>query len=153
MEVLADALWRVADGGTAEALSMWGALTLQRAIPASVALYEIAVAVELGDAGRALRAAGSVDVAGLSAERRAWMLIIVGRAHAQRRQVADAVAALQQAAEISPRAGALSPAGPAGGRRPARHAEPAERRASRTIRTGSRTISSSLIPEILDSYF
>ena len=41
-------------------------------------------------------------MAGLSAERRAWMLIIVGRAHAQRRQVADAVAALQQAAEIFP---------------------------------------------------
>ena len=35
MEVLADELWRVADGGTAEALSMWGALTLQRAITAA----------------------------------------------------------------------------------------------------------------------
>jgi transcriptional regulator with XRE-family HTH domain len=135
----ADALWRVADGGTPEAMSMWGALTLQSAItaahlgdataaygfldrarpvaervgpgrndfntefgPANVALYEIAVAVELGDAGRALRAAGSVDVSGLSAERQARMLVDVARAHAQRRQVSDAVAALRQAEEITP---------------------------------------------------
>ncbi len=86
----ADALWHLADSGSAEAMSMWGALTLQRAItaarsgtagaayghleraaemagrlgpgrndyntefgPANVALHEIAVAVELGDAGRA----------------------------------------------------------------------------------------------------
>ena len=135
----ADALWRVADEGTPEAMSMWGALTLQRAItaanlgdataaygyldrarpvanlvgpgrndfntefgPANVSLYEIAVAVELGDAGRALRTAESVDVTGLSAERRARMLIDVARAHAQRRQVRDAVATLLQAEQITP---------------------------------------------------
>ena len=34
--------------------------------PANVALYEIAVAVDLGDAGRALRAAATIDTAGLS---------------------------------------------------------------------------------------
>jgi hypothetical protein len=51
------------------------------------ALYEIAAAVDLGDAGRALRAAATVDTTGLSAERRASMLIDVARAHAQRRQV------------------------------------------------------------------
>ena len=70
--------------------------------PANVALYEIAVAVELGDAGRALRVAATVDTAGLSAERRARMLIDVARAHAQRRQVTDAVAALREAEEITP---------------------------------------------------
>jgi transcriptional regulator with XRE-family HTH domain len=70
--------------------------------PANVGLYEIAVAVELGDAGRALRAAATVDVTGLSAERRARMLIDVARAHAQRRQVREAVAALREAEQITP---------------------------------------------------
>lgn len=135
----ADALWRVAEGGTPEAMSMWGALTLQRAVvaahlsdataaytyldrarpvaervgpgrndfntefgPANVALYEITVAVELGDAGRALRAASAVDVSGLSPERRARMLIDVARAHAQRRQVNEALAALLEAERITP---------------------------------------------------
>jgi transcriptional regulator with XRE-family HTH domain len=70
--------------------------------PANVALYEIAVAVDLGDAGRALRAAATVDTTGLSAERRARMLIDVARAHAQRRQVHEAVAALREAEQITP---------------------------------------------------
>ena len=135
----ADALWHLADEGTAEAMSLWGALTLQRAIiaartgdartayghldrarqmaarlgggrndystefgPANVDLFEIAVAVELGDAGRALRVAGAVDTSGLSAERRSRMLMDVARANAQRRQVDDAVTALRQAEEIAP---------------------------------------------------
>ena len=70
--------------------------------PANVRLYEIAVAVELGDAGRALRAAAAVDTSGLSAERQARMLIDVARAHAQRRKVGEAVAALLQAEAITP---------------------------------------------------
>jgi tetratricopeptide (TPR) repeat protein len=70
--------------------------------PANVALHEIAVAVELGDAGRALRAAEAVDDSGLSAERRARMLIDVARAHAQRRQVGEALAALREAEQITP---------------------------------------------------
>jgi transcriptional regulator with XRE-family HTH domain len=70
--------------------------------PANVALHEIAVAVELGDAGRALRTAATVDTAGLSAERQARMLIDVARAHAQRRQVQEAVAVLSQAEDITP---------------------------------------------------
>jgi transcriptional regulator with XRE-family HTH domain len=135
----ADALWRVADDGPADAKSMWGALTLQRAViaahlgdaqaaygfldrarpvagqvgpgrndyntefgPASLALYEIAVAVELGDAGRALRAAADLDPSGLSPERRARLLIDVARAHAQRRQLPEAVAALVQAERLTP---------------------------------------------------
>ncbi len=70
--------------------------------PANVALHEIAVAVELGDAGRALRAAATVDTTGLSGERQARMLIDVARAHAQRRQVHEAVAALSKAEAITP---------------------------------------------------
>jgi transcriptional regulator with XRE-family HTH domain len=135
----ADALQARADQGEPEAMSLYGALTLQRAViasrvndsdaayghleraaqvaarlgegrkdyntefgPANVGLYEIAVAVELGDAGRALHAAATVDTSGLSAERRARMLIDVARAHAQRRQVTEAVTALLQAEEITP---------------------------------------------------
>jgi hypothetical protein len=135
----ADALQPMADQGGPQAMSLWGALTLQRAItasrandpdaayqhleqarqiadrlgggrndyntefgPANVSLYEIAVAVELGDAGRAVRTAATVDTAGLSAERRARMLIDVARAHAQRRQVGEAIAALLQAEAITP---------------------------------------------------
>jgi hypothetical protein len=60
------------------------------------------VAVELGDAGRALRVAATVDATGLSAERRARLLIDVARAHGQRRQVSEAVAALVEAEQITP---------------------------------------------------
>jgi transcriptional regulator with XRE-family HTH domain len=134
-----EALQQMADQGNPQGMSLWGGLTLQRAViaahlndpdlaydqlerasqvagrlgegpgeyntefgPANVRLYEIAVAVELGDAGRALRAAAAVDASGLSAERRARMLIDVARAHSQRRQVGEAVAALLQAEAIAP---------------------------------------------------
>jgi transcriptional regulator with XRE-family HTH domain len=135
----ADALRSLADNGDPQAMSLGGALTLQRAViasrvndpaaaysylesaaqvaarfgegrndyntefgPANVGLYEIAVAVELGDAGRALHVAATVDTSGLSAERRARMLIDVARAHAQRRQVSEAAAALREAEQITP---------------------------------------------------
>ena len=135
----AEALQPRADQDDLQAMSLWGALTLQRAViasrvndsdtayahldyaadvagrlgegrndyntefgPANVCLYEIAVAVELGDAGRALRTADNVDTTGLSAERRARMLIDVARAHAQRRQISEAVAALHEAEDITP---------------------------------------------------
>jgi hypothetical protein len=65
-------------------------------------LYEIAIAVELGDAGRALRAVSAVDTAALSPQRQARMLLDVARAHAQRRQVDQAAAALRQAEELTP---------------------------------------------------
>jgi transcriptional regulator with XRE-family HTH domain len=135
----ADALGHLASEGDPEAMSLWGALTLQRAViaarnsdaavayaqldraremagrvgdgrndyetefgPANVSLFEVAVAVDLGDAGRALRAAEAADTTGLSAERRGRMLIDVARAHAQRRQVAEAVAALRESEAIAP---------------------------------------------------
>jgi hypothetical protein len=97
----ADALWHLTDGGMPEAMSMWGALTLQRAIiaahvgdadkayafldraramadrvgpgrndystefgPANVALYEIAVAVELPEQSQV--AGASVSISGIT---------------------------------------------------------------------------------------
>jgi transcriptional regulator with XRE-family HTH domain len=67
-----------------------------------VALYEIAVSVDLGDAGHALRTAASVKLGALPAARQARMLIDVARAHALRDQVAEATLALLQAAERGP---------------------------------------------------
>ena len=173
----ADALWPLADDGDPQAMSLWGGLTLQRAViaarindpdtaygqlerarqiagrlgegrndyntefgPANVGLHEIAVAVELGDAGRALRAAATVDTSGLSAERRARMLIDVARAHAQRRQVSEAVAALRPGRADHPGAGPRARPGPPARLRPAHHAGPARRRAARPGRTPDRQI-------------
>jgi transcriptional regulator with XRE-family HTH domain len=135
----AEALQAQTDDGNPQAMSLWGALTLQRAVivsrvndadaayshleraaqvaarlgegrndfntefsPANVSLHEIAVAVELGDAGHALRVAAAVDASGLSAERRARMLIDLARAHAQRRHVSESVVTLRQAEDIAP---------------------------------------------------
>ncbi|KDN75401.1 DNA-binding protein [Streptomyces olindensis] len=70
--------------------------------PTNVGLHEVAVAVDLGDAGVALRAAQAVDESGLSAERQTRFQLDVARAYAQRRQVADAVSALFRARELSP---------------------------------------------------
>ena len=120
-------------------MSLWGGLTLQRAVvaarvndadtaydqlerarqvagrlgdgrnefntefgPANVGLQEVAIAVDLGDTGRALRAAAAVDTSSLSAERRARLLIEVARAQAQRRQAGEAVTTLLQAEQITP---------------------------------------------------
>lgn len=135
----AEALQRTADQGDPQAMSLWGGLTLQRAVvaarigdpdtaydqlerakqmaerlgegrndyntefgPANVGLQEVAIAVDLGDAGRALRAAAAVDASGLSAERQARLLIEIARAHAQRRQANQAVSTLLRAEEITP---------------------------------------------------
>ncbi len=135
----AEALQRTADQGDPQAMSLWGGLTLQRAVvaarigdpdtaydqlerakqmaerlgegrndyntefgPANVGLQEVAIAVDLGDAGRALRAAAAVDATGLSAERQARLLIEMARAHAQRRQADQAISALLRAEEITP---------------------------------------------------
>jgi hypothetical protein len=67
-----------------------------------VALFEIAVSVELGDAGRALRAAASVDTASLSPARLARMLIDMAGAYALRHQVDEATAALVRAVDLGP---------------------------------------------------
>jgi transcriptional regulator with XRE-family HTH domain len=70
--------------------------------PTNVLLHEIAVAVELGDAGRALRVAGRADASKLSPERQGQLLIDVARAHAQRRQPGEMVAALSRALQMAP---------------------------------------------------
>lgn len=70
--------------------------------PVNVEIQAVSTAVELGDAGEALDIAKTVDTSGLSAERRARVLMDIGRAHAQRRQFGDALAALLSAEEIAP---------------------------------------------------
>lgn len=70
--------------------------------PANVNLHEVAVAVALGDAGRALRVAEHADQSTLSAERRARLLIDVAAANQQLRRTTEVVATLTTAAEIAP---------------------------------------------------
>jgi transcriptional regulator with XRE-family HTH domain len=67
-----------------------------------VALYEIAVSVDVGDAGHALRMAATLDLAALPPSRRARVLIDVARAYALRKQVGEAVQALTQAEALRP---------------------------------------------------
>jgi transcriptional regulator with XRE-family HTH domain len=152
-----EALGDLVAEGNPEAMSVYGALTLQRAVaaargnkatvayrhvaeakriadaiggerndfntefgPANVSIHEVSVAVDLGDAGVALRAAewllgpkqglqngvstGTVDqaLAHLSPERRGRFLIDVARAQLQRRNVDGAVATLEEAERITP---------------------------------------------------
>lgn len=70
--------------------------------PTNVLLHEVNVAVELGDAGHALRVAAKVDASRLSPERQTRLLIDVARAHAQRRQPQSVVSTLRQAYQIAP---------------------------------------------------
>lgn len=70
--------------------------------PTNVAVHQVSIAVELGDAGEALDRAAGVDVSVLSAERQARFLIDVARAHAQRRRMAEAVKALADAEALAP---------------------------------------------------
>jgi hypothetical protein len=70
--------------------------------PTNVQLHRVAVAIELGDAGEALEIADKLDASGLSAERQARFLVDVARAHAQRRQIGEATAALVRAERLAP---------------------------------------------------
>jgi hypothetical protein len=70
--------------------------------PTNVLLHEVNVAVELGDAGHALRVADKADTQRLSPERQCRLLIDVARARAQRRQPDAMVAALRRAEAIAP---------------------------------------------------
>ncbi len=70
--------------------------------PTNVDLHEVAVAVDLGDAGVALRTAARVDASSLSSERQTRFCLDLARAHAQRRQIGDAVAAVRAAQKLSP---------------------------------------------------
>jgi transcriptional regulator with XRE-family HTH domain len=70
--------------------------------PTNVTLHEVAVAVELGDAGTALRVFAGVDATRLSPERHGRVLIDVARAHLQRRHPEGAIAALVEAERVTP---------------------------------------------------
>lgn len=70
--------------------------------PTNVRLYALAVAVEVGDAGEALDIAAAVDPSGLSEERQSRFWLDVARAHAQRRHVGEAVAAIRTAESLAP---------------------------------------------------
>ncbi len=67
-----------------------------------VALVEIAISVDLGDADHALRAAAAIDTASMSAGRLARMLVDVARAYALRQEVDEATAALTRAVDLAP---------------------------------------------------
>lgn len=70
--------------------------------PANVEIHAVTTAVDLGDAGMALSIADELDVGDLSPERRARLELDKARAHAQRRQVGEAVAALRAAEQLTP---------------------------------------------------
>jgi transcriptional regulator with XRE-family HTH domain len=65
-----------------------------------VAMYEIAVSADLGDAGHALRVAATIDTTGLTPGQQARMLINVARAFTLREQVEEATDALARAEAI-----------------------------------------------------
>ncbi|MGW0629809.1 helix-turn-helix domain-containing protein [Streptomyces sp. NPDC002758] len=70
--------------------------------PTNVEIHAVSTAVELGDAGLALEVAQEIDASGLSPERQARFLLDVARAHAQRRHVGEATAALLEAEALTP---------------------------------------------------
>lgn len=70
--------------------------------PTNVQLHAVSTAVDLGDAGEALDLAKHVNASRLSPERQSRFLLDVARAHAQRRQVGEAVAALLEAETLAP---------------------------------------------------
>ncbi|MEU8782157.1 helix-turn-helix transcriptional regulator [Streptomyces sp. NPDC048637] len=70
--------------------------------PTNVEVQAVSTAVDLGDAGEALDIAKELDTEELSAERRARLLMDVGRAHAQRRQFGDALDSLLRAEQVAP---------------------------------------------------
>jgi hypothetical protein len=70
--------------------------------PTNVDLWAVAIAVELGDAGEAIDIGEGIDATHLSKERQARLLMDMGRAYAQRRQVGEALDVLLRAEELAP---------------------------------------------------
>ncbi|MCF2533705.1 helix-turn-helix domain-containing protein [Yinghuangia soli] len=70
--------------------------------PTNVEIQAVSTAVELGDAGEALDIGQSIDPTTLSAERRSRLLMDLGRAHAQRRHIGEALDSLLRAEELAP---------------------------------------------------
>jgi transcriptional regulator with XRE-family HTH domain len=70
--------------------------------PTNVAIHAVSVAVELGDAGQAIELAQQADPGNLSPERQARYYLDLAQAHAMRRQIGEALHALQEAERIAP---------------------------------------------------
>ncbi|MER7701761.1 helix-turn-helix transcriptional regulator [Kitasatospora sp. NPDC097605] len=70
--------------------------------PTNVEIQAVSAAIDLGDAGEALDLGQRIDASRLSPERRSRLLIDLGRAHAQRRHLGEAVDCLLQAEELAP---------------------------------------------------
>lgn len=70
--------------------------------PTAVALYEVAAAVELGDAGFAIRLAAGIDMDRLPDFQRARLLVDTARAWAQRRRPDRALALLLDVETLAP---------------------------------------------------
>ncbi|MFE5582403.1 helix-turn-helix domain-containing protein [Kitasatospora sp. NPDC056531] len=70
--------------------------------PTNVEIQAVSAAVDLGDAGEALDLGLRIDAGQLSPERRSRLLIDLGRAHAQRRQLGEAIECLLQAEKLAP---------------------------------------------------
>jgi Flp pilus assembly protein TadD len=71
-----------------------------REVPGKIRHDEIAV--ELGDAGQAIELAQQVDPGNLSPERQARYYLDLAQAHTMRRQIGEALHALQEAERIAP---------------------------------------------------
>ncbi|MFE2105170.1 helix-turn-helix domain-containing protein [Kitasatospora sp. NPDC059463] len=70
--------------------------------PTNVEIQAVSAAIDLGDAGEALDLGQRIDASRLSPERRSRLLVDLGRAHAQRRHLGEAVDCLLQAEELAP---------------------------------------------------
>ncbi|MBV6695765.1 helix-turn-helix domain-containing protein [Kitasatospora aureofaciens] len=70
--------------------------------PTNVEIQAVSTAVDLGDAGEALDLGGRINAGQLSPERRSRLLIDLGRAHAQRRHLGEAIDCLLRAEQLAP---------------------------------------------------
>lgn len=70
--------------------------------PTNVDLHAVSTAIDLGDAGEALALSEHIDATGLSPERQTRLHIDLAQAHAQRRRIGEALAALLQAERLAP---------------------------------------------------
>ena len=69
--------------------------------PTNVAIHAVNIAVELGDAGQAIELGQHVTPANLSPERQAPYWLDLAQAHAIRRQIGEALHALQEAERLA----------------------------------------------------
>jgi hypothetical protein len=67
----------------------------------NVAIHAVSIAVELGDAGQAIELGQQVNPSRLSPERQARYFLDVAQAHTMRRQIGEALHALQEAERIA----------------------------------------------------